>query len=156
MSKGILAIGGYTVLAVLLGAGASVAAPPVHQASGGGSVDWPDGRVSYGFNARVDADGQVKGQASFAFRNLGVEFQVDINCLVVVGHDAWLGGTIVSSSNPALLGEDIVWRVQDNGEGRNAPPDQTSPTATGVPPGSCNQMPPLSLRPWTNGNVQVK
>jgi hypothetical protein len=156
MKHPILAVTACAVLSGLLGVSAALAGPPVHSASGGGTVDWPGGRVTYGFNAQVDASGAVKGQAEFHHRDAGITDHVDINCLTVVGNDAWLGGTITSSDNPAVVGLEIVWRVQDNGEGNAAAPDQTSTVVFGVSPGTCNTTPPLGLIPWTNGNVQVK
>jgi hypothetical protein len=75
----------------------------------------------------------------------------------VVGHDAWIGGTITRSSNPAAVGQGlgILFRVQDNGEGGASAPDMTSQLVWGAVP-SCNTTPPLFLIEWTNGNVQVK
>ena len=51
---------------------------------------------------------------------------------------------------------DIVWEVQDNGQGIAAPPDKVSNVQPGVAPGTCNSMPDLGLIDWTNGNVQVQ
>ena len=116
-----------TLLAGILCASVAMAAPAVHKASGGGTVDWPLARVTYGFNAQIDADGVVKGEAEFQHRDADVRNHVEINCLTVVGNDAWLGGVIRSSNIPELVGVQILWRVQDNGEGASATPDSDPP-----------------------------
>lgn len=145
-----------TLVAGILCASVAMAGPAVHKASGGGTVDWPLARATYGFNAQIDAAGVVKGQAEFQHRDAGIRNHVEINCLTVVGNDAWLGGIITSSSIPELVGVQILWRVQDNGEGNAATPDMTSIVVPGGAVGDCNLTPPLGLLPWTNGNVEVK
>jgi len=156
MRNNTFATAATATMAVLLSASAALAGPPVHSATGGGTVDWPGGRVTYGFTAQIDAAGVVIGQAEFVHRDAGITNHVVINCLTVVGNTAWLGGTITISSNPALVGLDVVWEVQDNGQGIAAPPDKVSNVQPGVAPGTCNSMPDLGLIDWTNGNVQVQ
>ena len=143
-----------TLLAVLVSVGA---AGPVHWASGGGTVEYAGTLNTHSFTAQIDADGNVKGQAEFQLRYIDATVHAEVNCLEVVGNDAWIGGTITRSSNPAVvgLGLDILFRVQDNGEGNASPPDLTSQLVWGAVP-SCNTTPPLGLNEWTNGNVQVK
>ena|SRR3989442_10422039 len=155
MKRFIVAIGAFMLLAGLFGS-AVMAAPPVHQASGGGTVDYAGARNTHAFTARIDADGKVQGQAEFQLRYLDLTIHVEIDCLAVVGNNAWLGGTITHSSNPALEGEPVLFRVQDNGEGHAAPQDMTSQIVIGPTLPSCTTTPPLGLIPWTNGNVQVR
>jgi hypothetical protein len=51
---------------------AAFADAPLHKASGGGSAPIPDVEIeSYGFQAQIDADGDVKGKAVFQFRPPG-------------------------------------------------------------------------------------
>jgi hypothetical protein len=156
MRKLIAVVVATMVVAGLLGATVVFAGPAVNKASGGGTVDWPMGRVTYGFTAQIDAAGVVKGQAQFHHRDVGISNHVAINCLAVVGNNAWLGGTITESTDPMSVGLEIVWRVQDNGQGQAAPPDMVSTVVPGVAPGECYSMPDLGLIPWTNGNVEVK
>jgi len=156
MRKLSFATAATATLAVLLGASAALAGPPVHSATGGGTVDWPGGRVTYGFTAQIDAAGVVTGQAEFQHRDSGITNHVVINCLTVVGNTAWLGGTITISSDPTLVGVEIVWEVQDNGQGNAASPDQVSNVQPEVAPGTCNSQPALGLIPWTHGKVQVQ
>jgi len=154
------------LLAALVSVGT---AGPVHWASGGGTVEYGGTLNTHTFTAQIDADGTVKGQAEFQLRYIDTTIHAEVNCLAVVGNDAWIGGTITRSSNPAVvgLGLGILFHVEDNGEGdapqrsgphgqhRRGPPDMTSQLVWGaVPP--CDTTPPLGLIEWTNGNVQVK
>ena len=153
LSVVILAI---VAVAGLLGASVALAGSAVHRASGGGTVDWPGGRVTYGFTARIDATGEVKGEAEFHFRDTGLRSHVDINCLAVSGNVAWLGGTITRSDDPSVVGMEVTWQVKDNGQGKAAPPDRTGIVFIGVASGDCNDMKWRGeLIPWTNGNVQI-
>ena len=162
MAKFISAMGAAAVLTSLLVASVCTAAPPVHSARGGGTIDYADARNTHAFTAQIDADGHVKGEAEFQLRYLNLTLHVEVDCLAVVGNDAWIGGEITISSNPALVGQRVLFRVQDNGEGAG-PPDATSqvvigggPSVDGIGVPPCTLTPPLALIPWTNGNVQVR
>ncbi|HEY2954002.1 MAG TPA: hypothetical protein VGK89_01990 [Candidatus Eisenbacteria bacterium] len=155
MRKDIIAGFSIMLLAGVLGASVAMATTAVHRASGGGTVDWPLARVTYGFTAEIDADGVVTGEAEFQHRDLGVHNHVEITCLTVIGNDAWIGGVIRESNIPELVGVQIVWRVQDNGEGTGNV-DKTSIVVPNTTLGDCNLMPALGLIPWTSGNVLVK
>ena len=156
-------IAGATLLAVLVSVGTAgsrhwtLGGGTVHSASGGGTVEYAGTLNTHTFTAQIDADGIVTGQAEFQLRYIDTTIHAEVNCLTVVGNDAWIGGTITRSSNPAVVGPglDILFRVRDNGEGAAHPPDMTSQLVWGAVP-SCNTAPPLGLIPWTNGNVQVK
>src|SRR6266540_2401140 len=159
----LVTIAAATLLAVLVSAGTAgrgldwMDSTPVHWASGGGTVEYAGALNTHAFIAQIDADGNVKGQAEFQLRYIDTTIHAEVNCLAVVGNEAWIGGTITRSSNPAAvgLGLDILFRVQDNGEDDAPPADMTSQLMWGaVPP--CNTTPPLGLIQWTNGNVQVK
>jgi hypothetical protein len=152
-----------TLLAILVSVGT---AAPVHWASGAGTVEYAGALNTHAFTAQVDADGNAKGQAEFQLRYIDTTVHVEVNCLAVVGNEAWIGGIITRSSNPAQvgLGLHILFRVQDNGEGFRAqpngagdarPPDMTSQLEWGAVP-SCDTTPPLGLIEWTHGNVQVR
>ena len=150
----LVTIAAGTLLALLVSVGT---AGPVHRASGGGTIEYAGALNTHAFTAQIDADGNVKGQAQFQLRYIDTTVHAEVNCLAIVGNEAWIGGTITRSSNPAQvgLGLDILFRVQDSGEGDTSPPDMTSQLVWGAVP-SCNTMPPLGLITWTNGNVQVK
>lgn len=150
----VVTIAAAATLAVFVGVGT---AAPVHWASGGGTVEYAGAFNTHAFTAQVDADGTARGQAEFQLRYIDTTIHAEVDCLTVVGNDAWIGGTITRSSNPAVvgLGLHILFRVRDNGEGAAHPPDMTSQLVWGVVP-SCNTMPPLGLIEWSNGNVHVR
>lgn len=139
---------------LILACGVAHAAPPVHMASGGGTVDVNGALSTIAFTAHVDAAGAVNGQAQFQLRDQDLRLHVDVDCLSVLGNEAWIGGVVTLSNDPTRVGTRVLWRVQDNGEGGGAI-DQTSLPVPGTP-GDCLQQPALPLVPWTNGNVQVK
>jgi len=147
------------VLALAVASPALVAGP-LHQASGGGTVDWPGGRVTYGFVAQqIDELGNAKGNAQFYHRDVN-EYpdHADVLYLVVDTNtgDAWIGAVITQSQDPGLVGQEIYWRVRDNGEGSKASgPDMVSSVALGDADNALSK-PGLSLYEWTNGNVKVK
>jgi hypothetical protein len=130
---------------------------PKVKVTGGGTVDWGAGRVTYGFTAeQVDAGGAAKGEAQFQHRDTRVRDHADVLYLAVSGGDAWIGAVITQSDDPTLVGQEIYFRVQDNGEGKKATgPDMVSSVVLG-PAITALCMPALESIPWTNGNVQVK
>ena len=77
---------------------------------------------SYGFTARIDADGSVRGRAVWQFRPQEARFRGVFTCLHVDGAEAWLGGefTRVDVEGFPPLPIYFVWQVRDNGEGGNA------------------------------------
>ena len=151
-----IAPGAIALIVSLSCVNAATAAPKVHWASGSGTIDYAGARNTHAFTAQIDADGNVKGEAEFQLRYRALAIHVEINCLAVVGNSAWLGGVIRSSSNPALVGEHVLFGVVDWGEGDAAPPDQTSQVVIDVTVPPCTTTPPLGLIAWTDGNVQVQ
>jgi len=153
----------FPILALILAlavASPALVAGPLHQASGGGTVDWPGDRVTYGFVAQqIDEAGNARGNAQFYHRDVYESpDHADVLYLVVDTNtgDAWIGAVITQSEVPGLVGTEIYWRVQDNGEGSKASgPDMVSSVANG-PAVNALAKPPLSLIEWTNGNVKVK
>jgi len=145
---------------VLAVASPALVAGPLHQASGGGTVDWPGGRVTYGFVAQqMDEEGNARGNAQFYHRDV-FEYPDHAEVLYLVVDtdtgDAWIGAIITQSEDPGLVGQEIYWRVQDNGEGSKASgPDMVSTVVFGDADNAL-AMPSIFLREWTNGNVKVK
>lgn len=143
----------------------------VHSVNAGGLVDYSMvpgyegyGPETYGFTASRNGDGNVSGQFEshwnfFGKRPSELRFHMEITCLSVSGNEAWLGGVVTQSSVEWFpVGIEWVWRVVDNGEGNNAPPDQLGmfffQSASTCADGGDPQSP--DLYDWTHGNVEVK
>jgi hypothetical protein len=116
------------------------------------------------FSARKYADGTVSGEFEYhqiadgeAFR-----FHVDVTCLNVYdGYRAKLGGVITVSNDPTLPPGRFAWfQVFDNGEGVDAPPDQSSLVGFGDEAANeafCNSPNLPRFGPWeVQGNAQVQ
>ena len=103
-------------------------------------------------------DGSVAGQWSDQFGQGQGGVQVDINCLVVAGNQAWIGGIIRSGSTGVggvdLSGLAALTRVVDNGTSANDAPDAISFTFIGLAV-QCTAQPNLPLFAMTGGQVTV-
>jgi len=104
-------------------------------------------------------DGSVAGQWSDQFGQGQGGVQVDINCLVVAGNQAWIGGIIRSGSTGVggvdLSGLAALTRVVDNGTSANDAPDAISFTFIGLAV-QCTARPNLPLFSMTGGQVTVR
>jgi hypothetical protein len=135
----------------------------VASATGSGHMVRPDGTFrSFSFSARKYADGTSKGELQLNSRSFDVVVHIKIDCLRVVGNVAHMSGRITRVSDPEQgdLGELNRVEVRDNGEGRNAPPDQVStiPENPGdADPTTCVDPPTnTTIRTVQRGNVQVR
>jgi hypothetical protein len=116
------------------------------------------------FNARKHADGSVTGQFEYhqIFQGETFRFHVDVTCMNVYdGNRAKIGGVIKQSNDPTLPAGMYAWfQVFDNGEGANAPPDQSSLIGFGDEAANedfCNSPRLPRFGPWdVQGNVQVR
>jgi hypothetical protein len=125
-------------------------------ARGGGHFHNPTGLRTFAFTAQTRADGTTKGQYQINNRETGFKEHGRVTCLEVHGNEAWIGGTIERSNVPGSDGFHRVWRVIDNGEGSNDPPDQISVTL-GVPAAPiCSDASVLPLNDIEYGNIQVR
>jgi hypothetical protein len=157
------------LLVVALASGALLTLTPaalgsavIHQVSvGGADVLPPPGTdASFSLSATQDADGTVRGQwedTVFGRSVPAIALHVEIDCLVVVGSDAWVSGIIARPA--ALAGLRANVRVRDNGTSANDPADQISlsffPPA--IDPGvTCQDQPDLPLLDMINGQAKVK
>jgi hypothetical protein len=142
------------------------AAPPKAQASG--SVKQNDGVRKFSFNAKVSADGTVRGQARLVNTGFagddGKPFRatMDISCMKVVGNIAVFGG-IVQSNDANLDDEAAYFTAQDNG--KSGKRDKVSalfffdefPTTKGDPQACLNTGPnDFDLNAIESGNIKVK
>lgn len=135
---------------------------PVAMVSLGGKLDLsmfllPD--ETYAMTAHRDADGDVRGTFNARLSDPVVAFRGDVTCLETVGSMAWVGVRITDSDatgGPWAAGGSFWFRLQDNGEGANAPADRISSLNPAGGAARCaERRMGLSLA-WTiQGNVQV-
>ncbi len=88
------------------------------------------------FNVRIYADGSVKGHFNYTQVRDGVELTAkgSLDCATIVGNQAWVGGVIEQSSSENLIGLDMWFQVQDNGEpDSDETPDMSSTLGAGGP-----------------------
>jgi len=111
---------------------------------------------NFTFNAHLDKDGVTRGRGQLHNRDQDVQMKFQIDCLMVWGNVATMSGHYVRSSDLSLEGAPIWFRVVDNGEGENAPPDEITLVVGFFGPGvSCREDYPLDLFPIEGGNIQV-
>ena len=72
------------------------------------------------------------------FRAAGFSVEGPVTCLSIRGNEAWIGGTVARIESPdaedqSLVGVDMWWRVQDNGQGAGDAPDRIDRTRLRFP-----------------------
>jgi len=150
----------FTLPALLCAAllpGAALALPPVDQATGSGHITLNGENRTFSFTAKTDIDGTSSGEAQLQARQADNRLHMNIDCLVVSGNQATMSGTVTQSTDPAFENSDFLFAVEDNGEGKKAPPDRLSlvflfGTGSGV---NCQNT---AIAPDTDierGNIQV-
>ncbi|MCG2587606.1 lectin-like protein [Rhodohalobacter sulfatireducens] len=95
----------------------------------------------YGFNAQKGGDLVVKGQAQSSLQNPDgskISFHMESTCLSVWGNNAWIGTRVTQSSDESIIptGITFLWRIVDNGQGKNADDDLVGFYATESNPGT--------------------
>jgi len=140
---------------------ASLSAQPIHRVSVGG----PDACVGIGLKPGCDAnfsllvlqraDGSVTGGWVDSFSHMfgGNGPHVAVDCLNVVGNEAWVSGVLTEPKE--LAGLPFITRVRDNGTTANDPPDEISFSLFDSY-GGCNAAPDLTLYAVPQGQVVVK
>jgi len=131
----------------------------VHRVSvGGNDLDEAENTdANFSLIAIEYGDGSVSGQWTDQFGQQEGGFHAEINCLHVVGNQAWVSGVITSGSVPGFdfTGLPVAARVSDNGTSANDPPDQISFSFIGNP-FPCTAQRPFVLRDMTDGQVSVR
>ena len=127
-----------------------------------------EGLTTFSFTAIQRTDGTTSGQYQYNFRAAGFSVHGPVTCVSIRGNEAWIGGTVgrIQSPDPedqSLVGVDMWWRLQDNGEGVGDPPDLTTgvgfafPGSTITAESWCrDQLALLLLREVESGNIQVR
>lgn len=86
-----------------------------HSATGGGSAQF----FSFGFTAQLHRNGNVAGsvtgnaQVVFVAPN-GGPLHIDVNCLEIVGNDAYVSGKLAKSAFGLAQGTEMLFGVQDD------------------------------------------
>jgi len=130
-------------------------AAPVHQVTGGGQYIGSS-TETYGFTARKDSDGNVKGQVQMKLGGLPA-FHGEATCLAVSGNSGWIGGVVTSSQDESVvpIGKPFWFRVIDNEV--SGAPDQISFIRLGLAANICNEMrPAMPHVSWTHGQIVVR
>jgi hypothetical protein len=131
----------------------------VHRATVGGHDADAFGTTDANFSlvAIEHRNGQVTGEWTDQFGQGEGGIHVAVNCLHVVGNNAWVSGIIKSGSfgGVDLTGLPAITRVADLGTSANDPPDAISFSFIGVA-APCTAAPPLPLLPMTDGQVKVE
>jgi hypothetical protein len=114
------------------------------------------------WNVQVHENGSVHGRFNYTQVRDGVELSAtgSLTCAVIIGNHVWVGGIIEDSSRASLVGLDMWFQAQDNGEGANDPPDMSSTLGAGGP-GTAQQYcddHPVVRFPFLveSGNLQVR
>jgi hypothetical protein len=88
------------------------------------------GRQTVSFHAREAKDGSVSGSMQTKSRGQDMEGHVSLDCMVINGTEAILGGVVTQArlgpdnTFPLQVGWRVWFKVRDNGEGNNNPPDE--------------------------------
>jgi hypothetical protein len=131
-------------------------------ATGGGTAEEAGGRSTFVFNAVRHKDGAVTGHLVYHVRGFppdGLTIWMDLDCLIVVGNVATIGG-VVTKATPEIPGfifegQEGAFQVVDNGQGANASPDLYSDLF--LAPGQvCTNYPGAPAYVPVSGNIQVR
>lgn len=143
---------------------AALLAGPSMAMSGNGAVEWVTGNAHYKlpvrdaavtFNIVKFADGRVTGwYQAVQLGKGGAHIKVRMECLHIVGNQAWATGTVVAAAGPGNIGKPYSFRFVDNGEGLGSAPDEFG--AARFEYYDCMTEPDLPMRQLEFGNLQVR
>jgi len=137
------------------------AAPLLAQQSGSSA----GGRIEYTsegspaliqFHAHLhDGSGPIDGTIKFdgTVGGNAVSTTATVDCLIVAGNQAFMGGLITDSTDPLLIGSRQYLSVEDNGQGKNSPPDRYTFLVTTAADCSVAILPSQNV---PSGHVHVK
>jgi hypothetical protein len=158
----LVSVGAALALMMAVFVSPSAASPIAHFVSAGGpdlcsAVGLKPGcDANYSFIATQSTDGSVSGQYTDRFSR-GEGFHGVIDCLVVVGNEAWVSGTITQGTGFNgfdLAGLPFTTRVRDNGSSA-AQPDEISNSHVGDDT-SCLDQADFTLYAVPQGQVIVQ
>ncbi len=133
--------------------------PVVASATGSGSID--NALRTFAFNARLHADGTVKGAWQRVRHDTNRRSNGRVTCATFIGgNTAFIGGIATSGvlSDPGFNG--VGWAVLDGGEGKPPNGDLMTLQFVGLTPAQVDQFCNLGLGPPAvflvfQGNIQV-
>ena len=128
-------------------------------ATGGGTAEEAGALSTFVFNAVKKSDGSVTGNLVYQVRGLDVTFMMTLDCLVVTGKVATISGVVTHVIGDGLgfifVGQEGVFKVEDNGQGSKSNPDLFSDMIL-QPGANCFDGPlPAPYIP-VSGNIQVR
>lgn len=111
--------------------------------------------ANYSLNAREMPDGSDQGEwhDTINFPPV-VGVHVAIDCLNVVGNEAWVSGVVTNP--PSAAGTRVITKMADNGTSSNDPPDQISFTWDAFPDEDCDDPGFIPLFDLSEGQVTVR
>ena len=145
------------------------ASPPISAAQGGNSGPSASGHINFtvggglqtfSFHAREKKDGTVQGSFQVKSRGQATTVHGSIDCLTVVGNEAFLNGVVskINEDSPLIgllpVGSRVYFGVQDNGEGAGAT-DAWTDLFPAFAFAGCPDF-DFPFLPSEGGNVQVK
>ncbi len=115
------------------------------------------------FEVEIRSDGSVHGRYAYTQVRDGLELSVSgpLTCATIERNQAWVGGLIEKSSRPSLVGLDMWFQVQDNGEpAADETPDMSSTVGAagaGAAEQYCDDAPVVRFPFFlSRGNLQVR
>jgi hypothetical protein len=118
--------------------------------------DIPGNPVTVTFDARSGPSGEIPSGSVVLDRD-AFQHESVVTCLKVSGNRARVGGRIVTSTEPFLIGWTANWEVVDGGTGGTDAVTVGNVSTTGAPP-SCNLTQPVSgaaFSPIVSGDLVV-
>jgi hypothetical protein len=111
----------------------------------------------FSFHAIQHHNGVVTGKAEVQTPATGSFVQMAIDCLSIdPPNTAFLSGPITKSNVSGFpVGQKAIFEAQDNGEGRDSPPDRLSLLFLAGTL-DCTQKPPLGLIDLQHGHIKVR
>jgi hypothetical protein len=126
----------------------------VASATGAGMLTVGGEKRTFAFTAQKDSNGNTTGNGQVVNKLTGAITHFHIGCLSVAGNVATMSGTTTHLNGEGQF--DVWFRVADNGEGANSPPDQITLVLLSDPPGpTCSENLNLQFRDIEAGNIQV-
>lgn len=160
ISKSVLA--GMAVAAACVGSAVDVPAAIAagnSSATGGGTTEEVGALSTFVFNAVKKSDGTVTGNLVYQVRGLQVTFMMTLDCLIVTGKTAKIGGVVTHVIGDGLgfifIGQEGVFQVVDNGQGAKADPDLFSDLLLAPGENCITGSSPIPYIP-VSGNIQVR